>query len=162
MIIREAVIADLEAITDIYNWAVENTTATFDITRQSLVERRKWFDAHKGVYPLTVAEYEGKVVAYCSLSRFREKEAYAKSVEISVYVGPVFHGKGIGTALLEDIVKRGRTLGHHVIIAGITAGNDISIKMHEKAGFKLCGCFNQVGYKFNEWQDCLFYELLLD
>lgn len=161
MIIREAKLSDLQQMVDIYNWAIENTTATFDLNRQTTDDRMDWFTHHTGAHPLIAAEIDGRVAGYCSLSKFRDKEAYAKTVEISVYIDPDYHGKGIGSALIEEIIKRAKQLGHHVIIAGITAGNDVSVKIHEKFGFELCGNMKQVGFKFGKWQDCLFYQLLL-
>lgn len=161
MIIREAKLSDLQQMVDIYNWAIENTTATFDLNRQTTDDRMDWFTHHTGTHPLIVSELDGRVAGYCSLSKFRDKEAYAKTVEISVYIDPDYHGKGIGSALIEEIIKRAKQLGHHVIIAGITAGNDVSVKIHEKFGFELCGNMKQVGFKFGKWQDCLFYQLLL-
>lgn len=159
LIIRDAQIGDIEQIAEIYNWAVENTTATFDLEKQSLDNRKEWFRHYGGAHPLIVAELDGRVVGYCSLSKFREKQAYARTVEVSVYIHPEYHGKGLGKKLLGEIIERGRSLGHHVIIACITAGNDISVKMHEKFGFYFCGRLNAVGYKFDRWQDILFYQL---
>lgn len=159
--IRSAETVDLDQITRIYNWAVINTTATFDIVEQTLEKRKDWFEHYGGLYPLIVAEIEGRVVGYSSLSKFREKEAYAKTVELSVYVDQEFHGRGIGTLLMEKILNMAEELGHHAVVSGITAGNEISIKMHEKFGFKFCGCFKEVGYKFGKWQDVLFYQLIL-
>ena len=162
IIVREAQLEDIERLTEIYNWAVENTTASFDYTPQTVEKRKEWFSHYGGKHPLIVAEVDGVVAGYSSLSKFREKEGYARTVEISVYVHPEFHGRGIGNRLMSEIINRGKDIGHHVIVAGITAGNDVSVKMHEKFGFKLCAHFRHVGYKFGQWQDCLFYELLLD
>lgn len=159
--IRDAVRTDIEQLTCIYNWAVENTTASFDIEPQTVEKRLEWFGHYGGAHPLIIAEIDGTLAGYSSLSKFREKEGYAKTVEISVYIHPEFHGKGIGTVLMEEVIKRGRKLGYHVIIAGITEGNDVSIKLHEKFGFKLSAHLHEVGFKFGKWQDCLFYELIL-
>ncbi|MCR4436506.1 MAG: N-acetyltransferase family protein [Clostridiales bacterium] len=162
MIIRDGELSDLEQLTAIYNWAVENTTATFDLAKQSTASRLEWFNQHTGVHPLIVAELDGKAVGYCTLSKFREKEAYIKTVEISVYIHPSYQRRGIGTALVEEMIQRGKKLGHHVIIAGITAGNDISVKLHQKFGFELCGHMKEVGKKFGKWQDVLFYQLIIE
>jgi L-amino acid N-acyltransferase len=159
--IRNADISDLERLTEIYNWAVANTTASFDIVQQLVEARKAWFSHYGGAHPLIVAEFDGKIAGYSSLSKFREKEGYAKTVEISVYVDPAFHGQGIGKRLMEEIIKQGRELGHHVVMAAITADNNISIRMHEKLGFKFCGHFREVGHKFGQWQDCIFYQLIL-
>lgn len=159
--IRDAENCDIEELTEIYNWAVVHTTATFDIVPQTVEARLAWFHHYGGKYPLLVAELDGRVAGYSSLSRFREKEAYARTVEVSVYVHPDFQGKGLGNRLLTEVLQQARELGHHVVMAGITAGNDISIKMHEKNGFELCGTFRELGWKFDRWLDVLFYQLVL-
>ncbi|KEO80886.1 GNAT family N-acetyltransferase [Tumebacillus flagellatus] len=159
--IRNARIEDLPALLSIYNRAVETTTATFDLERQTYEEREVWFHKYDEKYPLIVAEVDGQVAGYGSLSKFRDKQAYSKSVENSVYIDERFQRRGIGRALLEELVNRARHIGYHTIIAGITAGNEGSVKLHEAFGFELCGVFRQVGYKFDAWQDVEFYQLML-
>lgn len=159
--IREAKLEDLPALLHIYNWAIKHTVATFDIDEQTLEQRKEWFDHHGGDYPLLVAEEAGEVLGYACLSRFRDKQAYAKSVENSVYVDEKHFGRGIGKLLLEELLQRARRLGYRTVIAGITGGNESSVRLHEKFGFTFVGCFKQVGYKFDAWQDVHFYQLML-
>lgn len=161
MEIRSAYRDDVRAILHIYNDAIVHTTATFDLQEKSLTEMNVWFDAHNEMYPVIVAEEDSIVLGYCSLSPFREKEAYKQTVEISVYVGKQARGKGIAKKLLGRILQLAEETGHHTIIAGITKGNDISVKLHEQMGFTYVGCFREVGYKFNEWQDVLFYQYII-
>lgn len=162
MLIREAVLEDLPAMLAIYNDAIRNTTATFDLEEQTLEERAHWFHKYGGAYPLIVAEVNGQVAGYSSLSLFREKPAYSRTTELSIYIAEAYRGRGIGNALMTAILERARQLGYHAVIGGITGGNDISIKMHEKFGFELVGSFREVGFKFGSWQDVLFYQLLLE
>lgn len=159
--IRKAEISDLERITNIYNWAVENTTASFDIKSQTIEQRAQWFKKHDERHPLIVYELEGKVVGYASLSEYRIKEGYNRTCELSVYVDPQYHNNGIGTKLIKNMVQLGREKGFHVIISGICADNYSSIKIHEKLGFELCGNMKAVGYKFGKYLDCLFYQLII-
>ncbi|AEY64322.1 GNAT family N-acetyltransferase [Clostridium sp. BNL1100] len=160
--IREAIEADLPKITDIYNWAVKNTTASFDINPQTIEQRAVWFSHYKGNrFPLIVYVEEGEVAGYASLSEFRAKEGYKKTCELSVYVHPDFQKRGIGNKLMDYIIRLGKEAGYHVIISCITTDNKVSIKMHEKTGFKLCGEMKEVGYKFGRYLDCLFYQLFL-
>ncbi|PWK03939.1 GNAT family N-acetyltransferase [Tumebacillus permanentifrigoris] len=159
--IREARIEDLPALLAIYNRAVETTTATFDLEVQTYEQREVWFHKYDDQHPLIVAEQEGQIAGYGCLSKFRDKEAYRNSVENSVYIDERFQRQGIGKALLEDLLQRARQLGYHTVIAGITAGNDGSVKLHQAFGFELCGRFRQVGYKFDAWQDVEFYQLML-
>ncbi|MFX3630009.1 MAG: N-acetyltransferase family protein [Ectobacillus sp.] len=161
MKIRKATVEDVPGILEIYNDAVLHTTATFDLREQTLEERTQWFYKYNDLYPLVVAEIDGRVAGYCSLSPFREKEAYKRTVEISVYVHRDERGKGIARRLIEHILLLAKQVNHHVIIAGITKGNEASIRLHEEFGFIHVGTFCEVGYKFDEWQDVLFYQLIL-
>lgn len=159
--VRNAIREDLPAMLDIYNDAVLHTTATFDVREQTMKQREAWFQKYGGKYPLIVAEVEGHVAGYCHLSPFREKEAYARTVELSIYIANTFRGRGLGKLLLDNILTRARDLGHHAIIAGITGGNDVSVRMHKKFGFEFVGTFKEVGHKFGEWQSVHFYQLTI-
>lgn len=159
--IRKATFCDLERITEIYNWAVENTTASFDINPQTIEQRAKWFEEHDERHPLIVYEVENKVVGYASLSEFRSKEGYRNSCELSVYIDPEFHNQGIGNKLMEKIIKLGSEVGFHVIISSVCADNKVSIKMHEKFGFEPCGYMKEVGFKFGRYLDSIFYQLFV-
>lgn len=159
--IREATINDLQAMLAIYNEAILNQTSTFDLEEQTMEQRKIWFSKYGSKYPLIVADFDGQVVGYASLSPFRDKEAYDKTVEISVYIDKGQRGRGIGKALMAKILELAKTLNYHTVIAGITAGNEVSVKIHENFGFEYIGCFKEVGYKFNQWQDVLFYQKMI-
>ena len=161
MLIREASITDLPGILDIYNDAIRNLTATFDLTEQSLKERTTWYNKYGGKYPLIVAEINGEIAGYSCLGSFRDKPAYARTTELSIYISSHHRGKGIGKAMMQEILQRAAQLGYHTVIGGITAGNEASVKLHERFGFQLAGRFKEVGYKFDEWQDVLFYQLMI-
>jgi L-amino acid N-acyltransferase len=158
--IRDAVLSDLPAMLEIYNDAIRNLTATFDLEEQNLDERNNWFEKYGGKYPLIVAEMNGEVVGYSSLSKFREKPAYSHSTELSVYISSTHRGRGVGSALMKEIVHRAVKLSYHTVIGGIVGGNEVSVKLHEKFGFEYVGCFKEVGFKFGEWQDVHFYQLM--
>ncbi|WP_010649827.1 GNAT family N-acetyltransferase [Oceanobacillus massiliensis] len=159
--IRDAVIEDLPALLEIYNYAIENLTATFDLQQQTLEERKNWFDSHGGKYPLIIAEEDGNVIGYSSLSPYNKKSAYSTTVEISIYIAPNQQGKGIGSKLMTEILSLASQLNYHAIIAGITGGNEVSVQLHKKFGFKLAGSLKEVGFKFGEWQDVHYYQLIV-
>jgi L-amino acid N-acyltransferase YncA len=159
--IRHARIDDLPSILSIYNDAILNTTATFDLEAQTLAEREIWFRQFGDRYPLLIAESDGHVAGYCGLTSFRSKPAYARTAEISIYIDREFRGQRIGTALLDRMLPMAAELGFHVIIAGITGGNVSSVRLHEKFGFEFIGAFREVGYKFDAWQDVWFYQKIL-
>ncbi len=151
--IRRATPDDLPAITEIYNDAVLNTIATFDTQPKTLEEQKAWFDEHGMKYPLMVAEIDGAITGWASLSRWSGRCAYANTAEISVYVSGTHRGKGIGGKLVREIVAEGQRVGLHTLIARIADGNEVSIRLHESAGFKHIGIMHEVGEKFGKLID---------
>jgi len=160
--IREAVREDVPELLRIYNHYIAVSTATFDLEPQTLEQRQEWFSHYGGAYPLIVAEADGRIVGYAYLSVFRAKPAYRPTVENSVYLDKDYQGRGIGKILLKDILLRGKSLGYHSVIACITAGNDTSVRLHERFGFRLAGALPETGWKFGGWHDALFYQLFLN
>ena len=161
IVIRDARKSDLPALLEIYNQAVLTSPATFDLEPQTLAQRRRWFSDHGRLYPLIVAEGQGRVLGYASLSEFRDKPGYSKSAEDSVYVHSNFQGKGVGKALMREILAKSVDLGYHTIIAAIVPPNEASVRLHEGFGFVYVGNFKEVGFKFSRWQDVVFYQLFL-
>jgi len=162
LIIRDALPDDLVAMTAIYNDAVEYTTSTFDLEARTLADRRAWFDEHGGRFPLIVAEVDGHVAGYCSLSRFRPKHGYDATLESSVYVAEADRGRGVATALMQEALGRARAIGCHAVVAAVAGGNAASVRLHRHLGFRPVGVLREVGRKFGRWQDVHLYELLLD
>lgn len=154
---------DLEALLNIYNYEALNSTATFAVNTKTLRERKMWFEEHnRDNHPLLVAVKEGTAVGYASLSAFRSNEAYAKTVELSVYVDHRHRCEGIGEALMIEILNMARRdEGVHTVISVITAGNEASVKLHEKLGFMYSGSLKEVGEKYGRWLDIVFYQLLV-
>ncbi len=161
--IRYATENDLEAILSIYNDAILNTTAVYTYKAKTLEDRVLWFQTkQKEGYPLWVYEHDGKIVGYATYGSFRSSPAYKYTIEHSVYVHKDFRKHGFGKALLETIIKDANAKGYATIVAGIDAANTKSIHLHEKFGFVLSGIVHKAGYKFGQWLDLAFYELLLD
>src|SRR5439155_18756352 len=126
------------------------STCTYQEEIEPLENRVRWFAAHGAKHAVTVAQgADGGIVGWGALSAFRERAAYRHTVENSVYVRHDRHNRGIGSALLADLIARGRDLGYHTIIAGIDAEQAASVKLHEKFGFAICAQMKQVGYKFD-------------
>lgn len=153
MIIRTAKIKDLQRLLDIYNYEAENGISTFDLHPKTLKEREEWFYLHnKDNHPLIVAEDDGNVIGYASLSPYRDKEAYNQTVELSVYVDSNFRNKGAATALMSEILKLAKSDERtKKIISVITSGNETSCKLHQKFGFEYCGSITKVGKKFGKY-----------
>ena len=161
MEIREATAADLGAINEIYVHYVLSSTCTFQIEPTTPDERAAWFADHGPRHPITVAVEGDDVLGWASLSRFQPRHGYRFTVEDSIYVHPERQRRGIGRALLADLVERGRALGHRCIIAGITADQHASIALHRRLGFEPVAMLRQVGNKFDRWLDVAYLELLL-
>lgn len=148
--IRPAALRDLEALTAIYNYEVEHGVATLDLTPRTLAERRVWLDAHNvDNHPLLVAEVDGVVVGYASLSSYRPKDAYRTTVELSVYIVPDRRGQGVAAALMTELLALARQdPDTHAVVSVITSGNEASRRLHEKFGFTFCGTVPDVAFKF--------------
>lgn len=161
MLIRKAEQKDLGELLEIYNYEVVYGISTLDLRPKTLEEWRGWFDAHNiDNHPLLVAETDGHVVGYASLSSYREKEAYRSTVELSVYVDVLYRKKGVADGLMKavlDLAKEDESI--HTVVSVITGGNEASIRLHNKYGFRYCGCIHEVGYKLGEYRDIENYEL---
>lgn len=146
--IRPAKPEDIAAITEIYNDAIVNTTATFDTDLKTETDRLNWLQQHDEMHPVIVAELNGNVVGWASLSRWSERAAYDTTAEVSLYVHKDFHAQGIGKKLLEVLTLEGEKVGLHALLARITEGNDKSFYLHELFGFETVGTLKEVGKKF--------------
>lgn len=164
MVIRDARQEDAEGITAIYNDAVAHTTAIWNDAMVDVADRRAWCaDRQRAGYPILVCVDEaGNVLGYASFGDWRPHDGYRHTVEHSVYVRDDRRGQGIGKALMLALIERARAMGKHVMIAGIDARNEGSIRLHEKLGFEHAGLLKQVGMKFGSWLDLAFLQLTLD
>ena len=156
--IRSATLKDLKEITEIYNYMILNSTATFDIEPKTLKEQKIWFKEHGSKNPILVAEIDKEIVGFSSLSKYSNRCAYTDTAEISIYVKEKYQGKGIGKKLIKKIVDEGEKRGLHTIISRITDGNKTSIYLHENVGFKHIGIYKEVGFKFNKLLDVYLME----
>ncbi len=159
--VRPAVLADAEAIRAIYNHEVLRTTATFDLVPRSLSDQEQWLGARSGAFSAIVAELEGQVVGYASLSPYKDRAAYRTTVEDSVYVRRDRQGTGVGTLLLRSILDVAAASGFHVVIARIEGSSTASQALHVSCGFTLVGVEREVGRKFNRWLDIVVMQRLL-
>jgi L-amino acid N-acyltransferase YncA len=151
--LRSARREDLDAITEIYNEAIIKTAATFDTEPKTYEDQKRWFDDHGSKNPIQVAELNGVIVGWASLSKWSDRCAYSDTAEISLYVREEHQGKGIGRRLIEAIIKEGKKTGLHTIIARITEGNESSLHLHRSVGFTNIGVMKEVGKKFGKRQD---------
>ncbi len=159
--IRSAMRSDAPGILAITNHYIARSTSTFRIELETLDERLEWLDEHAEAHPVIVAELDGTIVGWAALSTYNTREGYRYTAEISVYVRPEFHRRGIGRALLTELITRARAVGHHVLLAICCAESTESIALHQSLGFTRAGVIHEVGRKFDRWLDVVFLELRL-
>lgn len=164
--IRPATAADLPAILAIFNDVIATSTAVFSLDPVTLDERRLWHEARQRAgFPVLVAEHQADaaVAGFASFGEFRGAwPGYRYSVEHSVHVHPDWRGQGIGTQLVSALFEPARTMGKHVMIGGIDAANEASLRMHDALGFERVAHFKEVGRKFDRWLDLVFVQRFLD
>ena len=161
--IRDANLADLDAMLAIYNGVLATSTSIFSDVERTPAEHRAWFDdRRKQDRPILVACREGDVVGYASYGPFRTWPGYRHTVENSIYLATSARGQGIGTSLLSALLQRAQQQRLHAVIAGIDGDNLSSMRLHEKLGFTKVAQLREVGRKFDRWLDLVFYQRLLE
>jgi phosphinothricin acetyltransferase len=162
MRIRDAVDADFSHITDIYNDIVTTSTATYNDRPATVDDRIAWAQARRQRnYPVLVADLEGEVAGFASFGDFRSWPGYRFTVEGTVYIQADCRCRGVGTALLGELVQRAALLGKHSMIAGVDSENLASIRFLERFGFERVGYLREVGFKFDRFLDLVFLQYRL-
>lgn len=162
MELRLAELADSEAIRAIYNREVTESTVTFDLVPRTLDQQRDWLQDRAGVHVAVVAVDQGVVVGFGSLSPYRDRPAYRTTVEDSVYVDRDQRSRGVGRALLGELVDVATSHGFHAMMARIVGDHEASIALHRSLGFELVGTEREVGRKFGHWLDVMLMQRLLN
>ena len=159
--VRPAGSGDGAAICGIYNYYVENATASFEETPVTVSEMEERIRKISANYPYLVWEESGEIIGYAYAGRWRERSAYRHTAEISVYVRNGSHGRGIGRKLMEALLGEIHKSDIHALISGIALPNDSCVALHEKLGFKKIAHFSEVGFKFGKYLDVGNWELIL-
>jgi L-amino acid N-acyltransferase len=161
----EATERDLPAVLAIDNEVIATSTAVYSLEPSTLAERQTWFRSRCLMgFPVIVAlDSDNEVVGFASFAEWRGAwPGYRYTVEHTVHVRHDIRGLGVGRALVEDLFPRALALGKHVMIGGIDAANDASIRFHERLGFERVALFREVGHKFDRWLDLIFMQRFLD
>ena len=159
--IRLAAENDLEAIRAIYNYYVQHSTCTYQIEPEPADNRLAWFRNRAARHPVIVAEASGEVIGWAALSPWNTRCGYANSAEASVYIHHDHHRRGLGRALLLDLIGRAKTAGLRTIIGGASSDQTASLALQAALGFEVVGTFREVGYKFDRWLDVTYMQFHL-
>ncbi|MEI8138867.1 MAG: N-acetyltransferase family protein [bacterium] len=153
----------LPAIQAIFNDAIIHSTALYEYQPRTLETVTAWFATKiKGGFPLIGIENEnGELMGFATYGVFRNWPGYKYTVEHSVYVDARYRGKGIGSHLMKELIRRAQAQNVHTIIGAIDTANEASMALHRSLGFEYCGTIKQAGFKFGRWLDMVFYQLIL-
>jgi L-amino acid N-acyltransferase YncA len=160
VMVRDSVDADLPAIQAIYRHHVEHGTGSFELEPPDLAEmtRRRADVLHNG-FPYLVAQVDGQVLGYAYANYFRTRPAYRFTVEDSIYIDKDAVGRGIGRALLRELLARCEARGCRQMLAVIgDSANVASIGLHAACGFRFAGVMRASGWKFERWLDTVFMQ----
>ncbi len=159
--IRLATENDAAALCRIYNPEVSETAVTLDLVPRSIDEQKAWIRDRSGGLAVLVAELDGEVIGFGSLSFYRDRPGYRTSVENSIYVDRGHHGRGVGYELLGELIEAAATRGFHALFARIVGMQEPSIALHRRHGFELVGIERQVARKFGRWHDVALMQRML-
>ncbi len=160
MLIRDFEERDIAPAATLTNHYIQHTAVHFGMHPYSPEEFGAiWLG--RDVYPWLASEIDGQFAGYAKGARWRERDAYAKTIEVGLYVDSVFHNKGVGKALYTELLSRAKNAGFHTAVGGITMPNEGSVRLHESMGFTKVGVFREVGRKFDQWHDTGWWQLIL-
>ena len=163
-ILRPTAAGDLPAITEIYGEAVRNGIASYELEPPDAAEMaRRWQDLAAKDYPHIAAVRRGAVLGYAYAGPYRPRPAYRYSVEDSIYVATAAHGKGIGRALLAELIRICEAHGFRQMIAVIGGGTEhpASVGLHAALGFRQVGIVEGSGFKHGRWLDTVLMQRAL-
>lgn len=150
--IRLATEADAPAVAELYNWYVRHSTATFQYAPATAEEMRANIAGVLAGAPFLVAETaSGRLAGYACAHPYHAREAYAWSVETTIYCSPDFVGQGVGRRLYAPLLALLREQGYCRAAALLARPNPESEAFHRAMGFRKVGCEPQAGFKFGRW-----------
>jgi L-amino acid N-acyltransferase YncA len=154
---------DVEAITAIYNDVMETSFTIWSEDPTTVAERRRWLDQTRAMdHPVLVAADGSGPLGFVAAEPFRPWPGYAATWEHSIHVHRDARSRGIGGGLLDAMEATLQARGAHVMVAGIDAGNDGSLRFHARAGFVRTGYMPEVGRLRGTWRDLVLIQKTLD
>jgi L-amino acid N-acyltransferase YncA len=162
VLIRRAGPGDVDSLTEIYNEAILTTTATFDTEPKRPSERLEWLRSHGDRHPVFVAEVEGHIAGWASLSKWSDRSAYDDTAETSFYVKAEYRGRGIGRKLKEVLIEEARSRRFHTLIARVASESYESLHLNLSLGYVHVGTLREVGRKFGRLLDVHILQKMLE
>lgn len=166
VVVRPAVEDDLPAITDLFNVLIPVDATAW---REHLADEAEmatwWAQQRHADHPVVVGEVDGAVVGYATWTGFRGGDrlpGYRLTVEHTVHVAAAAHGRGVGRALVDELVGEARRRGLHVMVGAIDSANTGSLAFHRALGFVEVGRMPEVGRKFDRWLDLVLVQRIVD
>lgn len=160
--IRFAEITDVPQMLAIYAPFIENTTTSFEYTVPTIEAFEKRFLEKTEQFPWLVWEEDGQVLGYAYGSAPFERAAYGWCAELSIYLHPNIHGRGIGRKLYAVAEELLRLQGYFKVFAIVTSENLSSVSFHEAVGYTVTARFPNVGFKFGRWIGTIWLEKMLN
>ncbi len=152
---------DLQFVSDLYNFYVVNSTATFHIAPLDAGEIHQLVFFKDTKYCTFIVLADDIPCGYASIRSFSLREGYARTAEVGVYLQPEYTGKGIGSRAIGFLEDFARSAGFHALVASICAENRESVRLFERAGYSKCAHFREVGFKFGRVLDVVDYEKII-
>lgn len=162
MIIRDAIEGDIPAITDIFNSVINSSNSVYREEPVPQSERLDWFrDKKSHGYPIIVIEFEGEVVGYGGYGSFRAAQGYRLTVEHTIHIAEAYRKRGLGRAILTELIHRATAGGYHLMIGAIDSENHGSIRLHEDFGFSECARITDAALKHGNFLTLVLMEKVL-
>ena len=161
MIIRTFESRDVAPACRLTNHFIIRTAVHFGTSAHSEQEFGVLWESGREKFPWLAAEIDGAVAGFAKAGTWGAREAYALTAEVTVYIDPAFHRRGIGRALYTELLHRLRAAGFHTAVGGVTLPNEASVRLHESMGFQYVGTFKEVGRKFDRWHDTGWWQVML-
>lgn len=163
MIIRDAIEGDIPVITEIFNSVIDSSNSVYREERVPQSERLEWFhDKRSHGYPIIVVELDGIVVGYGGFGSFRAAQGYRLTVEHTIHVAETYRKRGIGRAILTELIRRAKEGEYHLMIGAIDSENVGSIKLHEEFGFTECARIKDAAQKQGKYLTLVLMEKILN
>ena len=154
--------SDLPVIREIYAHYALHTLSTFHTAVPGIDELREFIPVEHPLYKAYLVLEEEEVAGYCYFSSYRNRPAYRRTSEVSVYLKPEFTGHGLGLMALQHLEQEALKAGISVFIATISGANEGSLTFFERNGYSQCGQLKQVGEKAGKILDVFLYQKILD